>query len=36
MIVLTAIIAVDAIRKWKNILTTPSNPTGPVVATETA
>jgi carbon starvation protein len=36
MLVLTAVIAMDAIRKWKSILATPAVPAGPVVVTETA
>jgi hypothetical protein len=36
MLVLTAVIAVDAIRKWKSILATPSVSAGPTVVTETA
>ena len=36
MLVLTAVIAVDAIRKWKSILATPAVSAGPKVVTETA
>jgi hypothetical protein len=36
MLVLTAIIVLDAIRKWKSILGTPSVSAGPTVVTETA
>jgi carbon starvation protein len=36
MLVLTVIIVVDAVRKWKNILATPSTDRSPLVVTETA
>ena len=36
MLVLTAVIVVDAIRKWKSILATPSVPAEPAIITETA
>ena len=36
MLVLTAVIVVDAVRKWKCILATPSVPAGPAIITETA
>src|ERR1017187_5251994 len=36
MLALTAVIVVDAVRKWKSILATPSVPAGPAIITETA
>jgi hypothetical protein len=36
MLALTALIVLDAVRKWKSILATPSVPARPAIVTETA